>query len=233
MFVEITLGRMTGQLRISFVGDSFVQGVGDAEHRGWVGRVLERTGRDVTGFNLGVRRDTSDDVLARCWREVAVRLLAGADNRLVLSFGSNDTLEEGGRIRVEHDRSLANLAALLQEAARAGVAPLVVSPPPVIDAGGGHQQRTVELARAMAGLCDARRVPFIETTEALLDDATWKREAMAYDGAHPSCGGYQRMADIILADCWSHWIVRSGEGGDGERLGGGATLAPKGRGAPT
>jgi hypothetical protein len=32
---------MDRESRICLVGDSFVQGIGDPEHRGWVGRVLE------------------------------------------------------------------------------------------------------------------------------------------------------------------------------------------------
>jgi hypothetical protein len=30
-------------LRACFVGDSFVAGVGDPDHRGWVGRIIART----------------------------------------------------------------------------------------------------------------------------------------------------------------------------------------------
>ena len=75
-----------------FIGDSFVQGIGDPEYRGWVGRVLAATRDDVTAFNLGIRRNTSEDVLRRCWHEVLPRTLPEADNRLVISFGSNDAL---------------------------------------------------------------------------------------------------------------------------------------------
>ncbi|MFF4606521.1 GDSL-type esterase/lipase family protein [Streptomyces sp. NPDC001339] len=92
---------MTGDLRICFIGDSFVQGIGDPEHRGWVGRVLAVTRGDITAFNLGIRRDTSEDVLRRCWREALPRTLPGADNRLVISFGSNDTVQEDGTVRTD------------------------------------------------------------------------------------------------------------------------------------
>lgn len=88
-------------MRICFVGDSFIQGIGDPEYRGWVGRVLAATGGDITAFNLGIRRNTSEDVLRRCWHEVLPRTLPAADNRLVISFGSNDTIHEDGTVRVE------------------------------------------------------------------------------------------------------------------------------------
>lgn len=75
-----------------------------------------------------------------------------------------------------------------------------------IGAGEDHLRRTSELADAMAALCHARHVPFIATTHTLANDATWTREALADDGAHPGCGGYQRLTDIVLAGPWREWI---------------------------
>jgi acyl-CoA thioesterase-1 len=56
-------------MRICFFGDSFVNGTGDDDALGWVGRAVasaRHAGRDVTAYNLGVRGDTSADVAARC-----------------------------------------------------------------------------------------------------------------------------------------------------------------------
>lgn len=194
-------------IRVCFIGDSFVQGIGDPEHRGWVGRVLQATDADVTGFNLGIRRDTSHDVLRRCWREVGPRTLPDADNRLVVSFGSNDMIEEDGRLRVESARCLANLASVLDESDRRGMAALVVGPPPVTGAGEGHLRRVSVLAEEMAALCRERGVPFTATTRGLADDPSWAREVLAGDGAHPGSGGYRRLADIVLAGPWPVWIT--------------------------
>lgn len=198
---------MIGDIRVCFIGDSFVQGIGDPEHRGWVGRVLEATGTDITAFNLGIRRDTSEDVLRRCWREVLPRTLPGADNRLVVSFGSNDTVREDGAVRVAPARCLDNLASILDQARRRAVTPLVVGPPPVVDAGEEHLRRTARLADEMAALCRSHRVPFVRTTLALAQDPVWTREAMAGDGAHPGSGGYRRLADLVLADQWHQWLA--------------------------
>lgn len=122
-------------VRVCFIGDSFVQGVGDPEYRGWVGRVLQAGRGDLTAFNLGIRRSTSSDVLRRWWPEATGRTVPGADNRLVVSVGSNDTVEEDGSVRVEAARCLENLAALLDGSRRRTIAALVVGPPPVVDAG--------------------------------------------------------------------------------------------------
>ncbi|KPC66599.1 GDSL-type esterase/lipase family protein [Streptomyces chattanoogensis] len=197
---------MTGDIRVCFIGDSFVQGIGDPEYRGWVGRVLAATHGDITAFNLGIRRNTSEDVLRRCWQEVQPRILPDADNRLVVSFGSNDTIEENGSVRVDPARCLDNLDSILEESRRRRIAPLVVGPPPVVDAGEDHLRRTSKIADEMAALCRSRLVPFIGTTPALANDPVWTREAMAGDGAHPGSGGYRRLADLILANQWHEWI---------------------------
>ncbi|MFF1613520.1 GDSL-type esterase/lipase family protein [Amycolatopsis sp. NPDC058278] len=197
---------MSRDIRMCFIGDSFVQGIGDPEYRGWVGRVLAATRDDITAFNLGIRRNTSEDVMRRCWQEVLPRTLPDADNRLVISFGSNDAVEEGGRVRVAPDRCLDNLASILDECWRRAIAALVVGPPPVIGAGAEHLRRTSKLAGEMAALCRSRDVPFIGTTQDLAVDSVWIREAMADDGAHPGSGGYERLADLIRVDQWHEWI---------------------------
>ena len=74
--------------RVFFVGDSYVAGVGDPERRGWVGRAggadATATACPITAYNLGVRRDTSDDIARRWAAEVAARRgrgCGGADGR--------------------------------------------------------------------------------------------------------------------------------------------------------
>jgi lysophospholipase L1-like esterase len=60
---------------------------------------------------LGIRRDTSADIRLR-WREEADRrLLAGYDGRLVLSFGVNDTTQQGAMTRVSVAESCENARA--------------------------------------------------------------------------------------------------------------------------
>ncbi|MGI5328303.1 hypothetical protein [Actinomadura nitritigenes] len=82
-----------------------------------------------------------------------------------------------------------------------------MGPPPVIDAGDDHLLRTSSLAGEMETLCFSRGVPFIGTTLQLARDRVWTEEVRAGDGAHPGSGGYRRMADLILSDCWHRWIA--------------------------
>jgi len=67
---------------------------------GWggVGRVVAKArqgGRDVTAYNLGIRRDTSADVAAPWGGEARLRLPHEYDCRLVFSFGVNDCMANG------------------------------------------------------------------------------------------------------------------------------------------
>jgi hypothetical protein len=46
------------QIRICFLGESFVNGTGDQEYLGWTGRICvnaHKKGHDITYYNLGVR----------------------------------------------------------------------------------------------------------------------------------------------------------------------------------
>ncbi|MFC4127760.1 GDSL-type esterase/lipase family protein [Nocardia rhizosphaerae] len=197
---------MSGDLRVCFFGDSFVQGIGDPDYRGWVGRVLAVTGPDVTAFNLGVRRDTSDDVVRRYRQELDARTVADADNRLVVSFGSNDAIEENGRVRVELSRCVDNLAGMIAESRDRQLSMLVVGPPPVLDAGAAHLERTMKIAAEMAALCAVDDVPFVDITAALAADPAWIAEVTAGDGAHPGRGGYERLTALVLDAGWRAWL---------------------------
>ncbi|GHF40123.1 hypothetical protein GCM10018790_17140 [Kitasatospora xanthocidica] len=191
--------------RICFLGDSFVQGLGDPEFRGWVGRALQAAAPAATAFNLGVRRDTSARVRHRWQAEVEARTAPGADNRLVLSFGANDAMEEDGAPRVAPDETLRNLAALLDGARDLGLGVLVVGPPPVVCGGTAHLDRLRELVPGMAGICAAAEVPFVDVTEALAAHPVWAAEAAAGDGAHPGAGGYAALAELVLAGGFREW----------------------------
>jgi len=87
-----------------------------------------------TCYNLGVRRDTSADVLARWQREAMARLPPEHDGRLVFSFGANNCCpgEDIGGVRVAPGRALTNAEAILT-AAVAWRPTLMVGPLPICD----------------------------------------------------------------------------------------------------
>jgi lysophospholipase L1-like esterase len=208
-------------IRICFIGDSFTAGVGDPEALGWVGRVAAAAlaqGHDLTVYNLGVRRETSADILRRWRQECEPRALPGVDTRVVFSFGANDTALDfrtksraavpgctdcgfdNGRRRLTLDQTLANTRDLLR-AARATYPVLLIGPPPVADA--AHDERIAELSRELARVAQEEGAPYLDVFSPLMTSPLWRLEAGANDGSHPRAGGYRELAALVMA--WPAW----------------------------
>lgn len=190
-------------LRICFVGDSFTQGTGDERYLGWPGRVsaaARARGHTVTAYNLGIRRETTTDILARWRAEVAPRLVQGVDGRIVFSFGANDATIEDGRWRVDPEQSAANAHAMISEA-QAAYPVLVVGPPPTPEA--DKTARHAELAARYATVCQDLQVPFLDILPAIRPVEAWWQEVAVGDGIHPGSGGYAALAELV--DAWPAW----------------------------
>ena len=196
--------------RVLFFGDSLVASAGDPTGLGWVGRVVAASfsaGLPITSYNLGVRGETSVQVAARVRQETGPRLSSGADTRVVVSFGANDTtIEDGGR-RVEAERSRGALGEILERGAGIGLPVLVVGPAPV---DGAEQNRRIQRLSADFGeLCAASGVPFVAVIEALLASDVWSKQVADGDGAHPGAAGYEALAQLVLAGGWMDWLRSS------------------------
>ena len=124
------------ELRVCFVGDSITAGVGDPTSLGWVGRFVAAAradGLDVTGHNLGVRRETGPQVAARWRAEAEPRLRHGDGFGVVLAVGVNDTTERDGAPRVPEAETVVAVERVAEQADTAGWRVLVVGPSPVAD----------------------------------------------------------------------------------------------------
>lgn len=199
-------------IRVCFFGDSFVNGTGDDACLGWVGRACassRRRGHDVTCYNLGVRRDTSADLLQRWKREALARLPPEHDGRLVFSFGANDCCldDEGNRVRVPHDQAVANAREILT-AARSWLPTLMVGPLPVGDR--DADARIAALSSAFATLCASLAIPHLEVFRLAANSDAWAREVATGDGAHPNALGYTLIGEVFQR--WSAWQAWHGPG---------------------
>ena len=191
------------QMRICFIGDSFVSGAYDDECQGWVGRIsvaARRRKHDVSPYNLGVRGETSIQI-ARRWRaEAEARQSVQQEGRLVFEFGVNDARDVNGKRQLEAVQSLAAAREILA-AAVAWKPTLMIGPPP-----GGDQLRNVrvkELSDEMADLCTLLGVPYFDSYTQLVKSATFIPSTKAVDGTHPNAAGYAEWARVI--DQWSAW----------------------------
>ncbi len=194
--------------RILFFGDSFVAGLGDPEGLGWVGRAVAAAyaaGRPLTAYNLGVRRDTSADVLARWEAEARARMgAAEASYGIVFGLGTNDTTEEGGRVRVEPGIAVDNVGRLIETARASGLDVFVVGPPPAGEP--AQDERVCALSVRLAALARARGVPFVATATTLRATPAWTAAAAAGDGSHPGASGYAALSELVLGGGFLRWL---------------------------
>ncbi|MBC6476665.1 MAG: lipase [Hormoscilla sp. GM7CHS1pb] len=197
-------------MRICFVGDSFVNGTGDPEYLGWTGRicaVARSWGYDITYYNLGIRRETSADILARWPAEVDRRLTPEVEGKIVFSFGVNDTtiaarkIEEAGSTRVQLADSIANTREIML-AGKARSPILMVGPPPIADR--EQNLRISHLSGEISSVCQQLEVPYLDAIAPLEKSAIWMEEASANDGAHPGAAGYKELAKLVQN--WQGWL---------------------------
>ena len=190
-------------MRICFVGDSITNGTGDPEYLGWVGRVMqhERARRaELTSYNLGIRRDRSDQIRARWRAEVEARLPAEHEGRVVFAFGANDAVQE-----IAPAVTRGHAETILAEA-KARWPVFMVGPAPLPEP--QAQQRLVALDKAFSALCMRISIPYASVFDGLKATPVWLDEARAGDGAHPGAAGYRRLAEIILAsEAWRVWML--------------------------
>ncbi len=186
-----------------FVGDSFVAGYGDPKALGWVNRVVARTTHpdlDLTAYNLGIRGQSSADLLTRWRSEGLPRWAERRERRLVVGIGQAD-LDQDLTIA----RSRLNLANMLDDATARGISPFVVGPPPTLDP---EFNRGLELlVEAQSDVCGRRSVPYIDCYYPLLEHDQWLQElASSADQRHPGQAGYGLLAWLVLHGGWEHWL---------------------------
>ena len=199
----MTTEEASRDVRICFVGESFVNGTGDRTHLGWAGRLcqaLSQGGDRITYYNLGIRRETTTELLVRWQQDCARRLPPGCHHRVVFSFGVNDTTLEDGSMRVTLLQSLANARRILSVAQQTYPI-LMVGPAAIADK--AQNARINELSIHLAHLCETLNVPYLDIFTSLNQSATWMQEVEAGDGAHPNAAGYAELARLVQQ--WSAW----------------------------
>ncbi|MGV1010621.1 MAG: GDSL-type esterase/lipase family protein [Dermatophilaceae bacterium] len=188
---------------LCFLGASLTAGYGDPKGLGWVGRVVARTQHpdlDLTAYNLGVRDQTSADVLARWRAECSPRWVGRQERRLVVSVGLAD-LTTG----MTTARSRLNLANILDEAIASGIGCFVVGLTPSLD--DDLNERIAGLVEAQADVCARRGVSYVDCLQPLLVHEQWQAElAASSDGAHPGQAGYGLIAWLVLHNGWNPWL---------------------------
>jgi lysophospholipase L1-like esterase len=185
-------------VRVCVFGDSLVAGVGDSSGLGWVGRVAARSRPSdsrLTVYPLGVRGESTEEIVVRIPLESAARFARGGEHRIVISAGVSDAQRQ-----IPRERSAAALDFGLGSTT---VPTLVVGPPPLGDA--AQTARIALVDEAFAGVCDRRGIPYISVYDRLLRRPTWRR-ATSGNGIHPDRTGYAMFSRIVFDGGWSTWL---------------------------
>jgi acyl-CoA thioesterase I len=199
-------------MRILFFGDSFVNGRHDPDFRGWVSVLCAESARihpDLTCYNLGVRKDTSVDILGRWESEFRPRMVSDERMITVFSYGVNDTtMEETGQ-RVPMEAVVENTGKIIAGALQRSEV-MVIGPPPLAD--DAHNGRLEELISGMERMLGERGVPFFNVYPILLASPAWMRDISDNDGMHPRGAGFNFLAHLIFN--WPEWqrLIRGGNG---------------------
>ncbi|MCV0427979.1 MAG: hypothetical protein K5905_21185 [Roseibium sp.] len=204
-------------LRICFVGDSYINGTGDEHCLGWIGRLCrKRFNRSfqMTYYDLGIRGATTDDILDRWRSECDKRFTDGADNRIVFQFGINDVaiVTDLGR-RVEEETSVNNAVLMVREAAENWPVLWVGLPPANVACSPMHPSPGLEIdfSQSTAGSLNRRfimtaaklGVPYLDIQSPLLANQDYMDSLTRGDQMHCSGSGYAIMADLV--DKWVGW----------------------------
>lgn len=190
-------------IALVFIGDAYVAGYGDPKGAGWVSRVVGHTEHkdvDITAYQLGVRGDSSADVVARWRTEAPPRWNGRSEKRLVVAVGHNDAVNSMSTARVR-----LNLANILDDASASGVAAFAVGPPPTLD--DELNARLEIVVEAQADVCARRGVPYVDCYRPLAGHEQYRSDLGASsDGIHPGQAGYGLIAWLVLHGGWDRWL---------------------------
>jgi len=190
-------------IRICYIGDSFINGTGDPTKLGWIGRVSamsENKKNEITHYNLGIRRETSFDILQRWQNECQSRLPNISENYIVFSFGVNDSVIEDNEVRVTVKDSAKNAKEILGTAKKQYKV-IMIGPPAI---GSDEQNKRIkQYNNTYQQVCQELEIPFLSIFERVKNDKVWRTEVSSNDGAHPREQGYNLLANFIKS--WDGW----------------------------
>lgn len=190
------------EIRIVVLGDELTTAIGDTKALGWVGRVIARTPSEdpiIDVYTVPLPGETSATMLERWSSEVQRRFSPETDNRLVLALGNADAREG-----LSVSRSRLNVATIIDEARRNGIAVFVVGPAPSFDKALNYEIE--HLATGYEDVCKRRNVPFVDFFHPLVDHEGFNAELEVSARNMPGQTGYGLMAWLVLNRGWYRWL---------------------------
>ncbi len=190
-------------VRICYIGDTILNGIGDSTLLGWAGRlsrISQNSKHYITHYNLGVVGDTSSDIVDRWEIEVNRRLSNSSINCIVFSFGLSDSIIENKRVKVSLIDSMKNARAIIGRAkVKYNVA--MIGPTAVIDE--IHNARIKSYDEAYSTVCGMLGINYLSIFKILINDIDWIEDIKKNDNIHPTEKGHEIIANHIYN--WKGW----------------------------
>lgn len=201
-------------MRIVCLGDSLTFGFGLRRGQDWVSLAALATSHEL--INKGVCGDTTGGMLAR----FGAAVLEFRPAAVIIMGGTNDILTSGSDGAAKN-----NMAAMIQQALAAGVAPIVGLPIPA------DPPRVREEWLVLADFDDANRilfsysewlkkyctvfkVPVVDFSGLFVKDGQLRSE-LYWDGIHPNAAGHAVMANLL---CGTLRVLGFAEDKEGEDI---------------
>jgi lysophospholipase L1-like esterase len=187
-------------ISFTFIGDSFIEGFGDIKNLGWCRRIINiiqnnNPSFQIDYYNLGLRGDTSSQILSRFTRETKTLQLNNKHNILILSFGTNDCISVGDTQRVTFKKSVDNLKNLIESSKEDFNEVLFITPPFLaIDELNDKLKTLIPL---YIETLDTLNINYINLFELLKNNEPWIHDILSTDLVHPSDEGYEELTNLI------------------------------------
>lgn len=191
-----------------FFGDSITLGVNVLEDDTWtclLNASMKSHGLPIppsTFYYLGVRKNSTKDIIERFLPEFKARNLIGSEPYFVFMFGTVDTASVNDNTVLSMEESKKYMQNLLTSAKEYGKC-IFVSPPPVLNE--EHNERIKELVKEQIKICDTLKIPYVDVHSALKDNLIFSQDLI--DGVHPQEMGNTSIYDIIWqSEAFQAWM---------------------------
>lgn len=198
---------------ILFIGDSYINAIGDKTLMGWAGHIIKslytQADSQWVAYTLGVGGNSSADIAARWEQEAKHRLSATSGPcKLVFAFGVNDAaLDQHKKTRLSLQETHFHAQTIFSKALTYGQV-LSIGPAPVLPAR-RNPEAIAHIDHILQDVCHQYSLPYISLLEPLSHSSQWHDNLQQNDGLHPDATGYKIIADLIAHHpTWKRYLNR-------------------------